>query len=557
MSNVQVDNYVTTGSSSYELGPYMDVPISKATNRRKKDVDPNSSASSGKKRGKPDVSFSQEEEDRMAAEVLTFMCGGNAAGAGDNTTNSSILPSLAPSTMNDQFLVPGLLKEEMIAANKRMRVTPASSTGIPLPPAMALPLNFSFPPSLASFYGISPSSIMSPVMQQQMADVVKNNIMSTAPPAKRPKSASTDIYVPLCRAFSRPQVSATQLYQLSQVLDPETQTIQTVSHCPPVPDPLTVEFILEAAGKYEHLSQLTIDSWRSTLQQHMARTTDATGFVDSLMSSKDTAVKVIYSLIHCALYLLTEEGQLAWQNNYAKYRQWFKDTLLQVVEMDNVKDEAKNQSLIATLPLAFFCVQKLMPKLGLRDNLCLFLALISCLEGRGKYHGRAGDNLPFAHKCYRYLVEILGGKVFRDIPESEQSKADKELSKLFESHTSLKSPSATNSAAANHHLNHLSLSGYSSVTFSTNNNNNNNHNNNINNYSDVPKSTTATAVVSDISAEKRPAAEDSLQTLAKFTSFSEEHAVDKNCADTEGFVKENSKGAVERATSLVQDLPSC
>lgn len=390
---------------------------SKLAGRKKKDAEPIKTESIvGKKRPKKEPS-QLEDPELIAVEALAFMFAGNAP-----PTKPTASIDSAPSTAQDSMLSAG-------SAAKRMRISNTLS---------AAPDVAAFPNGLLYSNGL-----LVPGSQSPAADVVRAsaglNMMHalteadrviSAAGAKRPKSASADIYVPLCRAFSRQQLTAAQLYQSTS-----GENFQ-------LPPPLTVEFILEAARKYENFSRPTIESWQLALQSGV----DANNFVDSLISSKDTAVKVVFSLMHCALFAQTPEGRRAWQENYANYRQSFQDTLLRVVEQDSVRDEAKNQSLLATLPLAYFCVCKLMPRLGLRDNLCLFLALISCLEGRGKYHGRAGDNLPFAHKCYRYLVEILGGKVFKSIAESDQSKADRELSKLFEGHDTF--PAATVLAAA-------------------------------------------------------------------------------------------------------------
>lgn len=382
----------------------------------------------GKKRSKKELMPVEEDPELIAVEALAFMCGGNSAAG--KAAHSSL--SLAPGRLLDTSSVTYLAQSTASitsAPKKRMRIS-ASNADVPTPGSTFVNgVLLASPGTTTSENGAAGNGAMMSMRALTDADRVisgAQNLHSLAQPGlvKRPKSASADIYVPLCRAFARAQMPASQLYGLSGVDNTNPMT----------PPPLTMEFILNAATNYEHFSPTTIDSWKAALAGH-GLSSDASGFVDSLMSSKDTAVKVIFSLMHCALYLQTKEGQLAWKHNYDTFRRTFKDTLLVVIEQDNIRDEAKNQSLIATLPLAYFCIQKLMPRLGLRDNLCLFLALISCLEGRGKYHGRAGDNLPFAHKCYRYLVEVLGGKVFRDIPEKEQSKADKELTKLFEIQT--------------------------------------------------------------------------------------------------------------------------
>lgn len=383
----------------------------KLAGRKKKDSEPVKTESSGvvgKKRPKKEAS-QLEDPELIAVEALAFMFAGNAP------SSKPVAPTdTAPSAAQDSMLSAG-------SAAKRMRLSSNSISAAqdvsPYPNGMLYTNGLLVPSSPAP---VSDLVRASAGLNMMHALTEADRVISGAnlAGAKRPKSASADIYVPLCRAFSRQQLTAAQLYQSTS-----GENFQ-------LPPPLTVDFILEAARRYENFSRSTIESWQLALQSGV----DANNFVDSLISSKDTAVKVVFSLMHCALFAQTPEGRRAWQENYANYRQSFQDTLLRVVEQDSVRDEAKNQSLLATLPLAYFCVCKLMPRLGLRDNLCLFLALISCLEGRGKYHGRAGDNLPFAHKCYRYLVEILGGKVFKSIAESDQSKADRELSKLFESH---------------------------------------------------------------------------------------------------------------------------
>lgn len=411
----------------------------KTPNRRKKDMDLTSGDGAlvgGKKRSKKELS-PEEDPELIAVEALAFMCGGNpsTSKAVDSTAPLASIRSFDSTAMTCLALSTNSVTA---APNKRMRASSSypdlsrsdsfNQTGSMFANGVLMPPVSTAATSINSSTGNQFQAVMNMRAITEADRVISGvqNSHNLAQPGltKRPKSASADIYVPLCRAFVRPQLPANQLYGLSG----------GASTLPMTPPPLTIEFIIHAATKYEHFLPSTIVSWELALQGH-GRSSDASGFVDSLMGSKDTAVKVIFSLIHCALFLQTEEGQLAWKHNYENYRRSFKDTLLVVVEQGNVRDEAKNQSLIATLPLAYFCVQKLMPRLGLRDNLCLFLALISCLEGRGKYHGRAGDNLPFAHKCYRYLVEVLGGKVFREIPEKEQSKADKELSKLFEVQT--------------------------------------------------------------------------------------------------------------------------
>jgi hypothetical protein len=69
----------------------------------------------------------------------------------------------------------------------------------------------------------------------------------------------------------------------------------------------------------------------------------------------------------------------------------------------------------------------------LQGNLCFFLCVASCIEGRGKYHGRTSKNLSAMLQCYRYLIETTGGINFSEIPEESRRAHEITLIKTFES----------------------------------------------------------------------------------------------------------------------------
>lgn len=95
------------------------------------------------------------------------------------------------------------------------------------------------------------------------------------------------------------------------------------------------------------------------------------------------------------------------------------------------------EALLSTLPLVYFCVSHLIENHGmaLEYNLCQFLLLASCLEGRGVYHYRASNNLSAAHKAYRYMIERIGGKDFSSKNFDSCDRAEKELRRTFENNT--------------------------------------------------------------------------------------------------------------------------
>lgn len=182
--------------------------------------------------------------------------------------------------------------------------------------------------------------------------------------------------------------------------------------------------------------------WRKKLQ-HPEPGFVRSEFLRQMSRTKNPQVKVIFQLLQCSDFFFSERGQaIATDKSLGCFYQDFESTLVRLLvtrcdESDSVHGSIRGRNLcllMNTLPLAYFCVSYLMTEQGvpLEHNLCQFLLLVSCLEGRGVYHYRASNNLSMAHKAYRYLIERVGGKDYASKSLDDCERAEKELKKTFE-----------------------------------------------------------------------------------------------------------------------------
>jgi hypothetical protein len=182
--------------------------------------------------------------------------------------------------------------------------------------------------------------------------------------------------------------------------------------------------------------------WRKKLQQPEPGFYRA-DYLKQMSRTKNPQVKVIFQLLQCCDFFFSERGQtFATGSSLEFFFRDFESTLVRSLstrcdESENIHGTIRGRNLrllLETLPLAYFCVSYLMTEQGvpLEHNLCQFLLLVSCLEGRGVYHYRASNNLSMAHKAYRYMIERIGGKDYGSKSLDDCERAEKELKKTFE-----------------------------------------------------------------------------------------------------------------------------
>lgn len=182
--------------------------------------------------------------------------------------------------------------------------------------------------------------------------------------------------------------------------------------------------------------------WRQKLQ-HPEPGFCRSEYLKQMSRTKNPQVKVIFQLLQCSDFFFSERGQVfATGSSLDFFYRDFESTLVR--SLMRLCDESENSNgsvrgrnfrlLKETLPLAYFCISYLMTEQGvpLEHNLCQFLLLASCLEGRGVYHYRASNNLSMAHKAYRYMIERIGGKDYGSKSLDDCERAEKELKKTFE-----------------------------------------------------------------------------------------------------------------------------
>lgn len=228
---------------------------------------------------------------------------------------------------------------------------------------------------------------------------------------------------------------------------------------------LKEEEILEVATNFFGAAQA--DIWRRELQMVTAHSAAARAeYLLRQSSVKNPRVKVVFQLLQCSDFFYSPRGQIMARDvSLQCFVQDFGSSLLRILsptstnicedaaqsdidestqsasgKMKKVKSKEGSvrwriqQSLRATLPLAYFCVSHLMTehRVPLEQNLCQFLLLVSCLEARGVYHYRASNNLSLSHKSYRYMIERVGGKDYSSKELETCERAEKELIRTFE-----------------------------------------------------------------------------------------------------------------------------
>lgn len=161
---------------------------------------------------------------------------------------------------------------------------------------------------------------------------------------------------------------------------------------------------------------------------------DRTQKIEELSRSSDLQLKFIFTIVQCLEYFqINPQGQTKWFYRKRHFEEEFSNTIGQFLRTN--KAAQRKPWLESTLHhvhayISYLIKEKEMP---LQGNLCFFLCVASCVEGRGKYHGRTSKNLSAMLQCYRYLIETTGGISYSSIPEEARKAHEVTLINSFES----------------------------------------------------------------------------------------------------------------------------
>ena len=160
-------------------------------------------------------------------------------------------------------------------------------------------------------------------------------------------------------------------------------------------------------------------------------------FIEDMCKSGDILVKGLFCFLSFVDFLKTQEGKVAWDKRKENFESSFQGSIYRVLtDKDAHSDETfrRNPELMRSLYDSHACLLFLVKKRGMRlwRNLCFFLMIVSCIEGRGVYHGRTSNGLSMPHKCYRYMIEKLGGRDYRSETDKQLGQAGRELVATFE-----------------------------------------------------------------------------------------------------------------------------
>lgn len=135
-------------------------------------------------------------------------------------------------------------------------------------------------------------------------------------------------------------------------------------------------------------------------------------FIKTQCKSSNIREKLLFTLLQCVEYTsLHPRGISLWQHRSAAFNESFQRTIYRMLfyTSNSEKYLRRNPFLLSSLQCSSVFINFLYESMSLNRNLCFLLCVVSCVEGRGKYHGRTARNLSVPHKCYRYLIETLGG----------------------------------------------------------------------------------------------------------------------------------------------------
>jgi hypothetical protein len=156
-----------------------------------------------------------------------------------------------------------------------------------------------------------------------------------------------------------------------------------------------------------------------------------------MCKTRNAFVRLPFCLLRFIDYLKTQQGRDAWERREAKFQLMFEDTICRVLANRGAQarsDEMIRQNQVFTQSLydSFACLSFLMEK-GVRRhrNLCFLLMVVSCIEGRGVYHGRTANGLSMAHQCCRFMIDTLGRVYFPGDVGGRIGHAEKALMATF------------------------------------------------------------------------------------------------------------------------------
>jgi hypothetical protein len=147
-----------------------------------------------------------------------------------------------------------------------------------------------------------------------------------------------------------------------------------------------------------------------------------------------TFIRLLFWLLRVVSFFeQSEEGRCMWNARQEGFHQRFEGTIARVLadRVTHAETFRRNPMLDSHVKDSFVVVEYVLRYLPLHRNLCFLLMVVSCIEGRGVYHGRTSNGLSLPHMCYRYLIESLGGVDVSAIPVAKRKRAVKTIVELF------------------------------------------------------------------------------------------------------------------------------
>lgn len=147
-----------------------------------------------------------------------------------------------------------------------------------------------------------------------------------------------------------------------------------------------------------------------------------------------TFIRLLFWLLRVVSFFeQSEEGRCMWNARQEGFHQRFEGTIARVLadRVTHAETFRRNPMLDSHVKDSFVVVEYVLRYLKLRRNLCFLLMVVSCIEGRGVYHGRTSNGLSLPHMCYRYLIESLGGVDMSAIPVAKRKPAERTIVALF------------------------------------------------------------------------------------------------------------------------------
>lgn len=157
----------------------------------------------------------------------------------------------------------------------------------------------------------------------------------------------------------------------------------------------TLENVLE--------SRSFLSTQKATNTDHYLKAVDKRR--EHTLGRNHTAPAIFWILMTSILYESQQLGSFMLPaDSFARFEIHFPRLCLAAANYKRIRDFHLH------LHRSFVFLEVLFELITVQGYLEICLLVVSCLEGRGKHHQRAGTNRTFPARAYRYLIEKVGGK---------------------------------------------------------------------------------------------------------------------------------------------------